>query len=101
MFIFIHTSAGPIKVGIGNLEKRKTLVIRLMTGAWCLSCFVLITAYSSVLISFLTAPDKLKPLINSIEDLPKFPNIKVSLVKGWGPDIWLQVHHKHPFNRII
>ena len=85
-------SAGPIKNGIGNMRQRRSLVIRVMTGAWCLSCFILITAYCSVLISFLTEPDKLKPIINSVEDLIKHPEIRVNVVKGWGPDVTLKVH---------
>ena len=74
------------------MNQRKSLVIRVMTGAWCLSCFVLITAYCSVLVSFLTQPDKLnKPIIDSIEDLIKHPEIRVTVKKGWGPDFLFQV----------
>ena len=35
---------------------RHSLAIRSLTGAWCLTCCVLVTAYSRVLVSFLTAP---------------------------------------------
>ena len=73
---------------IGNNRK---LVIRLMVGAWCFACFVLITAYSSVLISFLTAPDTYKPIINSISELPKKPFIRVTVDKGFFPDYLFQV----------
>ena len=55
----------------------RQLVIRLFTGAWCLAGFVLVTAYSSVLISFVTAPNPFKPLVNSIEDMPAHPNVKL------------------------
>lgn len=84
--------AGPIGGEIGNLNERRSLVVRLITGVWCLACFVLITAYCSVLISFLTAPDKpLGPLINSIDDLPNRSEIKVNVMKGWGPDFVFRV----------
>ena len=36
------------------ITKDTNLVIRFLAGGWCLCCFVLITVYSSVLISFLT-----------------------------------------------
>ena len=66
-------------------------MIRFLAGAWCLTGFVLITAYSSVLISFLTAPDPLKPIINSVNDLPKKPNIHFMVNKGWIADLIFQV----------
>ena len=91
---FNSFSAGPTKTGIGNKNQRKSLVIRVMTGAWCLSCFVLITAYCSVLVSFLTEPEKLnKPIIDSIDDLIKRPEIRVTVKKGWGPDFLFQVFY--------
>ena len=83
--------AGPLKQGIGTVNQRKSLVIRLMVGAWVLSCFVLITAYSSVLISFVTAPDNLKPIIDSFEDLPKNPKIHITTKKSYGIDKTIQV----------
>ena len=88
---FNFFSAGPTKTGIGNKNQRKSLVIRLMTGAWCLSCFVLITAYCSVLVSFLTEPETSKPIIDSINDLIKHPKLRVTLNKGWGQDFFFQV----------
>lgn len=98
LLIFV-CSAGPIKAGIGNMSKRKSLVIRIMTGAWCLSCFVLITAYSSVLVSLLTEPEMLnKPIIDSIDDLIKHPEIRVTVKKGWGPDVNFQVFYISKIN---
>lgn len=70
-----------------------------MTGAWCLSCFVLITAYSSVLVSLLTEPEMLnKPIIDSIDDLIKHPEIRVTVKKGWGPDVNFQVFYISKIN---
>ena len=75
-------------VVLGNSRK---LVIRFLTGAWCLSCFVLVTAYSSVLISFLTAPEVYKPLINSMNDLPNKSYVRVTVNKGLFADVALGV----------
>lgn len=66
------------------------LAIRILAGAWCISCFILITAYSSVLISFVTSP-YYKPLINSIYDFPKNAEIKITVDKGKYPDILFTV----------
>ena len=68
------------------LGRSRQLAILLLAGAWCLVCFVLVTAYSSVVISFLTAPETFKPIINSINDLPMKPEIRVTVNKGWTPD---------------
>jgi hypothetical protein len=87
----MHYAAGPLRIGRAN--ERRSLAIRLITGVWCLACFVLITAYSSVLVAFLTAPDKPQgPIINSIEDLPNHPEIKINVMKGRGPDLLFQVY---------
>ena len=59
----------------------------LFSGGWCLCCFVLITAYSSVLISFLTTIGGYKPLVNSVNDLPKQRNIRTVVNKDLFADI--------------
>ena len=76
---------------IGTMVQRETirnrkLAVRFLAGAWCLTCFVLVTAYSSVLISFVTSPNY-KPLVNSIYDLPKDTRIKMTVNKGLYPDV--------------
>ena len=73
--------------------KEKSLVVRLLAGAWCLACFVLITAFSSVLISFLTTIGDYKPLVNSVNDLPSKPDVRLTVNKDWGPDTLFQVEH--------
>ena len=65
----------------GGWCSSKKLAIRLAAGTWCLACFVVVTAYSSVLISFIVSPN-LKPIINSIYDIPKNPGLKVTAVEG-------------------
>lgn len=60
----------------------KQLFIRFFTGAWCLAGFILVTAYSSVLISFVTAPNPYKPMVDSIEDMPAHPEVKLFVNKN-------------------
>jgi hypothetical protein len=69
------------------------MVVRCFTGAWCLACFVLITAYSSVLISFLTTIGDYKPLVNSVNDLPKNPNIRLTVIKELFADVLFLVNY--------
>ena len=78
----------------GNTSSRalpsnnQNVVIQLLAGAWCLSCFVLVTAYSSVLISFLTAPENTYvPIVNSINDLPSKPEVRVTVDRSKYTDI--------------
>lgn len=76
---------------IGVLAPKETfghrdLVIRFLAGAWCVSCFVLITAYSSVRISFVTSP-YYKPIIDSIYDLPQNSSVKLVVDRGLFPDL--------------
>ena len=52
------------------------LSVRVLVGTWCLACFILITAYSSVLISFVISPN-LKPVITSVYDIPKVHGLQV------------------------
>jgi len=66
---------------------QKILVIRFLTGAWCMTCFVLVTAYSSVLVSFMTAPEIYKSIINPVNDLPNKPDIHVTVTKEWLADV--------------
>lgn len=83
----------------GMMANKKTnrnqkLTVRLLSGAWCLTCFVLVTAYSSVLISFVTSPNY-KPLIKSIYDFPKDPQVKITVDKGLSADLIFTVYLKH------
>ena len=73
-------------------SRNRNLAIRILAGTWCVACFILITAYSSVLISFVTSPNY-KPLIQSIYDLPKNEEIQITVDKGLYPDILFTVKH--------
>lgn len=68
------------------------LMIRFLTGVWCLTCFVLVTAYSSVLVSFMTAPEIYKPIINSVNDLPTKRDIKVTVTRNLITDVIFRVY---------
>jgi hypothetical protein len=65
----------------GAFCPNRKLAIRILAGTWCLACFVIFTAYSSVLISYIVAPN-LKPIIDSLNDLPKVPGLKMIVEKG-------------------
>ena len=55
----------------GGWCSSKKLAIRLAAGAWCLASFV----------SFIVSPN-LKPIIESIRDIPKVPGLQVVAIKG-------------------
>jgi hypothetical protein len=84
----------------GGTSRDQKLTIRLLAGSWCVACFVLVTAYSSVLISFVTSP-YYKPLIRSVYDIPKNPNIKITVNRGWSPDLLFTVsaYYKAAYNK--
>lgn len=74
----------------GGTSRDQKLTIRFLAGTWCVACFILVTAYSSVLISFVTSP-YYKPLIRSVYDMPKNPNVKITVTRGWFPDLLFTV----------
>jgi hypothetical protein len=67
------------------------IAIRLAAAAWCLACFVLVQAYSSTLIAFITSPNN-KPIINSVYDIPNVPGLKITVTRNFGADVILQVN---------
>jgi len=48
--------------------RRKQLFYRVLLGCWCLASCVLVYAYSSLLVSYLTIPT-LKPAAKSLDDI--------------------------------
>ena len=84
------------------LENHRNLVIRFFVGAWSISCFVLVTAYSSVLISFLTAPaDTFIPLVNSVNDLLNKTNVRVTVNKGLIADTLIKVTLIYSLGKVV
>ena len=74
------------------MKNNRELGIRLLTGAWGVVGFVIVTAYSSVLISFVTAPDSFyTALTNSVYDLPNKPHVRLTVENDRFIDILLRV----------
>lgn len=57
----------------GNWTPPRQQSFRLAVGAWLLSAFVMVYAYSSIYVASLTVP-KLQPIINSLQDLASSPS---------------------------
>jgi len=76
--------------GGGFLASRR-LALRLVAGALCILAFVLVTAYQSVLISFILAPGMQPPIISSVTDLAKKPDVHLVVDKGMAIDVFLTV----------
>ena len=66
----------------------------MVAGVWCLSCAVLGMAYSSTLISYMTAPH-VQPIIDSLEDIPKVPGLFVTVNRGQDLEAILMVVFKN------
>ncbi len=64
--------------------------MRIAVSAWLLAAFVLVTAYSSVLISSILAPN-FKQLIGNAKELSVRDDVNPVVIKGNGPDIYLNV----------
>ena len=69
----------------------KKFAIRLVVGAWCLLAFVLVTAYQSVLISYIVTPVMQPPLANSIAELANNKDAQVVVEKGFVADTSITV----------
>ena len=61
---------------LGAYFTAKKLALRFVAAVWCLSCFIFIQSYSCKLTSVMTLP-KLKPLIDSVYDIPKISGLQV------------------------
>ena len=53
----------------------KSLICRTVAGVWCLATFVLVQAYTLLLITYIIARNN-PPLIESVNDLTKTTDIK-------------------------
>ncbi len=72
---------------------RKTLPILLMAGAWGLASFLMANYYTSLLISYVAAPNP-QPLIRSIFELRNRPELNVVTDKNTNIDTTISVHFK-------
>ena len=68
----------------------KKFKLRLLAGVWCLATLIFINYYSSVLTSFITAPN-LIPLVGSLEDLATKKDVKLVVPKGVAVDHMISV----------
>ena len=74
----------------GNVTAKK-LNLRLVIGAcWCFVAFVLLTAYNSVLTSFVSAPH-VQPLVETAEDVAQKSHVNPVTIKNKGVDIMITV----------
>ena len=64
--------------------------MRLIGGAWCLVALILVTAYCSILTSFLTAPHLL-PLVETVEDVAEKAHVNPATIKAWAVDVMISV----------
>ena len=74
----------------GEASLTKLWRIRFLAGVWCLAAFVLVNAYSSVLISFMTAPYR-SYLLRSVQDLYNQSKTSILVDKGLVVDVVLSV----------
>lgn len=80
-----------VLVSQGMSFPARSLTLRFIVGVWVLGSLVLATAYTSVLISFVTLPDY-KPLVDSVYDLPLKPDIRATVTAGQAVDILFSVN---------
>ncbi len=75
----------------GRSTAGNQLISRFVSGAWCLACLVIITSFSSILTSFIMAPNYI-PLVNSIEELAeKLEFAQPVVLKNFGMDVTISV----------
>ena len=78
--------------GGGNLPSRR-LALRVVAGSWCILGFVLVTAYQSVLISYILTPVMQPPLVDSLADLANKSDVRLLVVKDLALDVFFTVTH--------
>lgn len=75
---------------IGAYCTSPKLITRLVAGLFCLAACVLVYGYSSLLITYVIAPNN-PPLIRSVHDLLRNENIKLVVDKAKGVDLIISV----------
>ena len=74
----------------GGFMRSRRLAIRLIAGSGLLA-FVFVTAYQSVLISYIMAPGVEPPIVDSFADLVNKTNVQLFVEKGLTIDSMLTV----------
>jgi hypothetical protein len=62
----------------------------LIAAAWCLAAFVVVNVYNTTLISFISSPN-LQPVIDTIYDIQKKPELQIVLDKAQYSDLFFSV----------
>ena len=71
--------------------RREDWLFRVIPGYWCILAFVLVTAYQSVLISYILTPVMQPPLVDSLADLANKSDVRLLVVKDLALDVFLTV----------
>ena len=65
--------------------------MRVVAGSWCILGFVLVTAYQSVLISYILTPVMQPPLVDSLADLANKSDVRMFVIEGMHGDVFFTV----------
>ncbi|XP_059352537.1 uncharacterized protein LOC130700516 [Daphnia carinata] len=76
------------------------LAVRVLAAAWCLAAAVLVNSYSSVLITYILAPNN-PPLVTSAYDLAQKDDVHLIVDKGRGVDIFITVNFLERYDKRI
>ena len=66
----------------GGFCKKNNLSIRFVMGAWCVTAFVFVQAYTSTLFTYIVTPNFTPLLVNSVYDVINKPEINLVIVGG-------------------
>ena len=80
---------------LGGWFANKRLPIRLAAATWCLCGCVLVLAYSSVLISFVTSPNYVS-LVEKFQDIVNRPGVYLTVVRDFSIEKKYLVMLLHP-----
>ena len=69
----------------------RSTAIGILACVWCLSCFFLFQSYGCNWTSHLTTSRPLKPLVNSVFDIPNVPGLKITVDRNLAADHLISV----------
>jgi hypothetical protein len=75
---------------IGGVCYPTATSIRLIAAVWCLAALVVTSIYNTTLISYVTSPNW-QPLVRSIFDIPKMPQLRIVVDERMGADVIISV----------
>jgi hypothetical protein len=68
-------------MNLGGYFQSNRLPLRVVAGSWCLIAVVLVYAYNSTLISYVSLPTH-QPIVNTFEDLAASKTLRVTTQRG-------------------